>query len=149
MIIGVGFAQGDAIATAAKTFPDKKFVIIDVDQSGLKGKPTNVVGMLFREEQVGYLAGYLAALEAKRSRGPQVISSGRRVQGAAGRPLHRGLPGGREGGGAGHQDAERLLVGLGRPGEVKELALNQIPGRLEGRLPGRGRLRARRTRRGA
>jgi basic membrane protein A len=49
LIIGVGFAQGDAIATAAKTFPDKKFVIIDVDQSGLKGKPANVVGMLFRE----------------------------------------------------------------------------------------------------
>ncbi|MBA3384576.1 MAG: BMP family ABC transporter substrate-binding protein [Actinobacteria bacterium] len=57
VIIGVGFAQGDAVATASKTFPDKKFVIIDVDQAGLKGKPANVVGMLFREEQVGYLAG--------------------------------------------------------------------------------------------
>src|SRR5687767_12326613 len=75
VIIGVGFAQGDAIAAVSKTFPDKKFVIIDVDQSGLKGKPTNVVGMLFREEQVGYLAGYLAALEAKRMPGSQVIGS--------------------------------------------------------------------------
>ena len=64
LIIGVGFAQGDAIATTAKRFPDTKFAIVDVDQAFLKGKPTNVQGLLFREEQVGYLAGYLAALEA-------------------------------------------------------------------------------------
>ena len=42
LIIGVGFAQGDAIATAAKRFPDTKFAIIDVDQAFLKGKPANV-----------------------------------------------------------------------------------------------------------
>jgi len=66
LIIGVGFAQGDAIAAAAKKFPDTSFAIVDVDQSFLKGKPTNVEGLLFREEQVGYLVGYLGALEAKR-----------------------------------------------------------------------------------
>ena len=42
LIIGVGFAQGDAIATAAKRFPNVKFAIVDVDQAYLKGKPTNV-----------------------------------------------------------------------------------------------------------
>jgi basic membrane protein A len=66
LIIGVGFAQGDAIAAAAKRFPQTSFAIVDVDQSTLKGKPANVQGLLFREEQVGYLVGYLAALEAKR-----------------------------------------------------------------------------------
>src|SRR5262245_53303148 len=30
LIIGVGFAQGDAIATAAKKFPNTRFAIVDV-----------------------------------------------------------------------------------------------------------------------
>ena len=67
LIIGVGFAQGDAIATAAKKYPNTKFAIVDVDQASLKGKPANVRGLLFREQEVGYLAGYLAALEAKQA----------------------------------------------------------------------------------
>ncbi len=34
-----------------------------------------MLGLLFREEQVGYLAGYLAGLEAKRLPGQDVVSS--------------------------------------------------------------------------
>jgi basic membrane protein A len=75
LIIGVGFAQGDAIATAATQFPETKFVIIDVDQSSLKNKPKNLVGLLFKEQEVGYLAGYLAGLTKKRDGGRAVISS--------------------------------------------------------------------------
>src|SRR4029453_18350883 len=41
----------------------------------LPGKPKNVLGLLFHEEQVGYLAGYLAGLEAKRLPGKDVVSS--------------------------------------------------------------------------
>src|SRR6185437_4068885 len=66
LIIGVGFAQGDAIAAAAKRFPQTNFAIVDVDQRDLKGKPKNVVGLLFKEQEVGYLVGYLAALSEKR-----------------------------------------------------------------------------------
>ena len=76
LIIGVGFAQGDAIAAVAKKYPDIDFAIVDVDQTGLKGAPPNVRGLLFREEQVGYLAGYLAALEAKRAGGKEVSAVG-------------------------------------------------------------------------
>jgi basic membrane protein A len=76
LIIGVGFAQGDAIATAAKRFPKVKFAIVDVDQASLKGKPANVEGLLFREEQVGYLVGYLAALSAKREQAHTVSAVG-------------------------------------------------------------------------
>jgi basic membrane protein A and related proteins len=76
LIIGVGFAQGDAIAAAAKRFPETSFAIIDVDQSSLKGKPANVEGLLFREEQVGYLVGYLGALEAKRAGGTAISAVG-------------------------------------------------------------------------
>src|SRR6186997_625506 len=74
LVIGVGFAQGDAIAATAKRFPKTHFAIVDVDQSSLKGKPANVQGLLFREEQVGYLVGYLGALEAKRA-GAESISA--------------------------------------------------------------------------
>ncbi len=76
LIIGVGYAQGDAIARAAKAFPDTKFAIVDVDQATLKGAPANVEGLLFREEQVGYLVGYLAALSAKRAGGNAISAVG-------------------------------------------------------------------------
>src|SRR5687768_737931 len=67
LIIGVGFLMADAIAQVAKRFPKTKFAI--VDNSGvaaeLKGKPTNVRGLLFKEQEAGYLVGYIAALAAK------------------------------------------------------------------------------------
>lgn len=75
VIIGVGFAQGDAVAQVAQAFPEAKFLIIDYDQAALPGKPENVVGLVFKEEEVGYLTGYLSALTAKRDAGPDVISS--------------------------------------------------------------------------
>ena len=144
LIIGVGFAQGDAIAATAKRFPETNFAIIDVDQAFLKGKPANVQGLLFREEQVGYLVGYLGALEAKRA-GGNGHQRRRRLQGASGRPLHRRLQGGRRGGGAGDEGALGLLAGLGGPGEVQGARPEPDRRRLEGRLPGRGRLWPRRA----
>ena len=126
VIIGVGFAQGDAIATAAQRFPDTKFVIIDVDQTQLKGKPANAVGMLFREEQVGYLAGFLAGLEAKRVQGPDVIGS---VGGFKEPPVDRFIAGYQ----AGAKEAApgvKTLNGYSSDwddqAKCKELALNQI-----------------------
>jgi basic membrane protein A and related proteins len=65
LVIGVGFLMADAVDTVAKKFPDTKFAIIDVDATGLKGKPANVEGLLFKEQQSGYLAGYLAGEYAK------------------------------------------------------------------------------------
>ena len=75
LVVSVGFAQADAVATVSKRFPKTHFAIIDVDATSLKGKPQNVLGLLFREQEVGYLAGYLAALEEKRRPGPDVIAS--------------------------------------------------------------------------
>jgi basic membrane protein A len=59
----------------ATKFPNTKFAVIDVDQSTLKHKPTNVQGLLFAEQQSGYLAGYLAGLYTKDAGGKQVIGS--------------------------------------------------------------------------
>jgi basic membrane protein A len=67
LVISVGFLMGEATAVVAKRFPKTKFAIID--NSGvaaeLKGKPTNVRGLLFKEQEAGYLVGYLAGLQAK------------------------------------------------------------------------------------
>ena len=75
LVIGVGFAQGDAVGKVAQRFPDTKFAIIDVDQAFVPGTPANVQGLLFREEEVGYLVGYLAGLEEQRRAGKDVISA--------------------------------------------------------------------------
>ena len=75
LVIGVGYTEIGAMGAVAKRFPKTHFAIVDVANGDLAGKPKNVLGLLFREEQVGYLAGYLAGLEAKRKPGKDVISS--------------------------------------------------------------------------
>jgi basic membrane protein A len=75
LVVSVGFDQADAVATVAKEFPKTHFAIIDVDQTTLTGKPRNVEGLIFREQEVGYLAGYLAGLLEKAKPGPHTIGS--------------------------------------------------------------------------
>ena len=126
LIIGVGFAQGDAVAKAASRFPETKFEIIDVDQSGLAGKPDNVVGLLFKEEQVGYLAGYAAGLAEKRRSGAHVVSS---VGGIKEPPVDRFIAGYQAGAKAALPGV-KVLNGYSQDwddvAKCKELALTQI-----------------------
>jgi basic membrane protein A len=126
LIIGVGFAQGEAVDAVATEFPDTRFVIIDVDQQSLPHKPANVVGLLFKEEEVGYLAGYLAALTAKREPGPDVISS---VGGMKEPPVDRFIAGYQAGAKKALPTVE-LLNGYSQDwddlAKCKEQALNQI-----------------------
>jgi basic membrane protein A and related proteins len=63
--ISVGFLMGEATATVAGKLPNNNFAIVDFSASALKGKPKNVEGLLFKEQEAGYLAGYLAGLWAK------------------------------------------------------------------------------------
>jgi basic membrane protein A and related proteins len=62
LVVAVGFDQAAAVAKVAKQFPNTHFAIIDVSQRDLAGKPKNVEGLIFREQEVGYLAGYLSGL---------------------------------------------------------------------------------------
>jgi basic membrane protein A len=75
LVIAVGFLMGDATAKVAKSFPNVNFAIIDFPSSALKGKPQNVHGLLFKENEGGYLAGTMAGLYVKKKGGKQVISS--------------------------------------------------------------------------
>jgi basic membrane protein A len=76
VIITVGFLMGDATAAKAKQYPNIKFAIIDNAYTPTKGVAycddtikdcykdgglTNVTSLMFQEDQVGFLAGVLAA----------------------------------------------------------------------------------------
>jgi len=58
VIVTVGFALGDATIKMAKEYPDIKF--IGVDQAQVE-TIDNLVGLIFPEDEAGYLAGVLAA----------------------------------------------------------------------------------------
>jgi basic membrane protein A and related proteins len=75
LVISVGFDQAVAVAKVAKQFPKMHFAIIDVDQTTLAGKPKNVEGLIFKEQEVGYLAGYLSGLLDKQKGGHATIGS--------------------------------------------------------------------------
>jgi len=126
LIIGVGFAQGDAVGKVAQRFPKVRFAIIDVDQAFVPGKPANVQGLLFREEEVGYLVGYLAGLEEKRRDGADVISA---VGGMKEPPVDRFIAGYFAGAEKAAPGVEKLLdysQDWDDQAKCKELALNQI-----------------------
>jgi basic membrane protein A and related proteins len=74
--VGVGFLMADAMATVAGKFPNNNFAIVDFSAAGLKGKPKNVEGLLFKEQEAGYLAGYLAGLWAKDNNATTVSTVG-------------------------------------------------------------------------
>ena len=68
MIVTVGFKLGDATIKAAKANPNVKFAMVDFADFAELGKPThpaNLVGLTFKEDQPGFLAGALAGLMTK------------------------------------------------------------------------------------
>jgi basic membrane protein A len=65
LIVPVGFLMADATNTVSTKFPNASFAIVDFSAAALKDKPKNVQGLLFKEQEAGYLAGYLAGLWAK------------------------------------------------------------------------------------
>jgi basic membrane protein A and related proteins len=62
LVIAVGFLMDSAIKQVAKQFPDTKFAIIDDVPDP---QPANVDALVFKEQESGYEAGYLAALMSK------------------------------------------------------------------------------------
>jgi basic membrane protein A len=126
LVVAVGYNEISALNAVAKRFPNTHFAIVDVSNKDLAAHPKNVLGLLFREEQVGYLTGYLAGLEAKRLPGKDVVSS---VAGERQPPVDRYIAGYQ----AGAKKADPGVVTLNAyaqdfvdPSKCKPLALNQI-----------------------
>ena len=66
LIVTNGFLMGDATGQMAKKFPNVKFAIIDFSSTDKAiGGAKNVRGLLFKEQEPGYLVGYLAGLLEK------------------------------------------------------------------------------------
>ena len=78
LVVAVGFLMADAVDVVAKQYPDVNFAIIDFAQEELPSKPKNVRGLLFKEQEAGYLVGYLAGLVVEEAGGanPTVSSVG-------------------------------------------------------------------------
>jgi basic membrane protein A len=126
LTIGVGFTEATAIDTVATNFPNSKFAIVDVDQTEEPHKPANLLGLLFKEQETGYLVGYLAGLEEKRRPGKDVIGS---VGGQKQPPVDRFIAGYQ----AGARAADPGITTLNGYSEdfadlakCKQIALNQI-----------------------
>jgi basic membrane protein A and related proteins len=126
LVIGVGFTETNAMDAAATRFPKTHFAIVDVSQADMRHHSKNVLGLLFREQEVGYLAGYLAGLQEKRATGPDVIGS---VGGEKQPPVDRFIAGYQ----AGAKKADPGITTLNGYSQdfvdqtkCKELALSQI-----------------------
>jgi basic membrane protein A len=68
MVVTVGFKLGDATIKAARANPNVGFVMVDFGDYAELGKvshPGNLLGIGFREDQPGFLAGALAGLLTK------------------------------------------------------------------------------------
>ena len=83
LVIGMGAFAATAIDRVATGSPETRFAIIDVAHDELAHRPGNVLGLAFRAEQAGYLAGHLAALVLTLSPGDDVVSAvgGERIAG--------------------------------------------------------------------
>jgi basic membrane protein A len=124
LVIGVGYTEIDAVKAVAKQFPKTHFAVVDVsnaDEGGLK----NVQGLLFKEQEAGYLAGYAAGLAAKQRAGRVVSAVGGQKQ----PPVDRYISG-FEAGAKAADPGVKTLVGYSQDFEnqakCKEVALNQI-----------------------
>ena len=124
LVIGVGYTEIDALKAVAKQFPKTHFAIVDVsnaDEGGLK----NVQGLLFKEQEAGYLAGYAAGLAAKQ-RGGKAVSS---VGGEKQPPVDRYIAGYQAGAKAadpGITTINGYSQDFDNQAKCKEVALNQI-----------------------
>lgn len=125
-LVIVGLPAPDATVAVARRFPGTKFLVTDVSRRDLTRPPKNIQGTVFRAEEAGYLAGYLAALMEQRRPGRDVIGSvgGYRFPG-----VDRWIVGYR----AGAKDADPGIVVLNtysnnfsNPTKCRAVALDQI-----------------------
>jgi basic membrane protein A and related proteins len=128
LVISVGFLMGEATHQAAEAFPDTNFAIIDFAYGGEGCEDTNTCelpnlqGLLFKEQETGYLAGYLAGLVTESN----TISS---VGGIKIPPVDRFIAGYQAGAKASNPDV-KTLNGYSEDfvdqAKCKEVALDQI-----------------------
>ncbi len=63
LIVGMGFAQADAVASVAPDYPDIKFVAVDV--CWLEDPASNIYQACYKEHEGSFLVGMIAAMASK------------------------------------------------------------------------------------
>jgi basic membrane protein A and related proteins len=126
LVLAVGFLMGESTEKVANSFPTTSFAVIDYPQAIMKSKPKNVSGLLFKENEAGYLVGYMAGLYAKDQGGKQVVSAvgGQQV------PAVDAYIAGYQKGAAAANENVKVLYSYSQDfvdqAKCKEIALNQI-----------------------
>jgi len=126
LVIAVGFLMAEATEKVAGQFPETNFAIIDSSQAAMKSKPKNVEGILFKENEAGYLVGYMAGLYTKDKGGDQVVST---VGGLKIPPVDAYIAGFQKGAKDANPDIETLngySEDFVDQAKCKEIALDQI-----------------------
>ena len=126
LTIAVGFLMEDSLNAVATRFPNSKFAIVDGSYTDLAGKPANTRGILFREQEAGYLVGWLAIQELKVQKRKLVIGA---VGGIEVPAVDKYIAGYQAGAKAADPKA-KVLYGFSQSftdqAKCKEVALNQI-----------------------
>jgi basic membrane protein A len=124
LIVGVGFLQTSSLNTIALRFPKSHFAGVDVGINDTKNKPKNFEGLLFKEQEIGYLVGYLAALKAKDN--GRVISSVGGISVPAVDRFIAGYQAGAKKAVPGTKTLNTYSQDFGDQAKCKEIALGQI-----------------------
>lgn len=127
LVLALGTGPVTALDAVAARFPHVRFAVVNASRRSLPSRPRNVTGLLFAEQQAGYLAGYLAALVVRDVTGPKAA-----VGSVGGRPtpgVDRYLAGFQAGARAADATIGILNAyagGFADPARCKELALKEI-----------------------
>lgn len=73
LIVANGVLMFEAVDKVAPAFPSTKYAALDIPQA-LSGNHPNVRGLIFAEQEPGYLVGYIAGLVVKAQKGPDIVS---------------------------------------------------------------------------
>ncbi len=65
LVVAEAPSMADALAVVAPRYPQARFAIVGVARAALTTRPGNVRGLVFADQEAGYLAGAAAALASK------------------------------------------------------------------------------------
>jgi basic membrane protein A len=130
LVIAVGPAEEQALGLVARAYPEVRFAIVgDSYRAPAIGALTNVVGLVFQDQESGYVAGYLAGLIARAAPATPTGNAVSTISGSLDRSANRYIAGFRTGARAADPQV-RLLAGFSNavitPGRCATLARSQI-----------------------
>jgi basic membrane protein A len=75
LVVAVGPAVSASLNPVARRSPGVRFASLDIPRGTFPNPPPNLTGIVFKRQEAGYLAGYLAGLVERRKRGRHVVSA--------------------------------------------------------------------------